>query len=77
MDKMTIELCPETGLCSLVKGATNKIDLLPFEVEALKAAGTDLVKLRQVIDESDSAFAKGMTDQELLQLANQLAKRRG
>ncbi len=65
MDEMNVEMCPETGICSLVKSGTDKADLMPFEVEDLKAAAGDTEKARQIIANASSEFAKNLSEEEL------------
>lgn len=73
MDKLTIELCPETGICSLVKDNGTKVDLMPDEVEAIRAAGADASQIRSVIANCDADFAKALDVQALKQVASDVA----
>jgi hypothetical protein len=73
MEKLTIELCPETGICSLVKDNGTKVDLMPDEVEAIRAAGSDANQIRSVIANCDADFAKALDAQALKQVANDVA----
>lgn len=68
MEKMAVELCPETGLCSLVRASGSKADLLPDEVQALRDAGGDLAKIRDVVSTADAAFGSALTDDELREI---------
>lgn len=72
MGKLTIELCPETGICSIVKGDGSKIDLMPDEVAGLKDV-TDSEAVKKAIEEVDSTFAKSLDAGELAQLKKELA----
>jgi hypothetical protein len=72
MAKMTIELCPETGICSLIRPDGSKADLLPDEVDALRGAGADAKKLREVVAGSDAAFAASLSEAELKQIASEV-----
>ena len=72
MGKLTIELCPETGICSIVKGDGTKIDLMPDEVAGLKDV-TDSEAVKKAIEEVDSTFAKSLDASELAQLKKELA----
>jgi hypothetical protein len=38
MSNINIELCPETGICSIIKGNGSKIDLMPDEVSRVRLA---------------------------------------
>ena len=69
MDKMDVELCPETGICSIVRASGTKADLMPDEVRALREAGNDLAKIKQVIAGADDTFAGELTETELRQIA--------
>lgn len=65
MSKLNVEMCPETGICSLVRSGNEKADLMPFEVADLKAAGGDLQKAREIIKQSSPAFEQSLSDEEL------------
>jgi hypothetical protein len=69
MEKLGVELCPETGLCSIVRPGGLKADLMPDEVLAVRAAGGDLAKVREVVAGADDAFGAMLTDEELRQIA--------
>ena len=73
MSKVVVELCPETGICSLVKENGAKADLMPDEVAALRDAGNAPDKIKDIVAGSDAAFAAGLSDQELIQIASRLA----
>jgi hypothetical protein len=72
MGKLNIELCPETGICSIVKGDGSKIDLMPDEVAGIRDA-TDPEAVKKAIGEVDAAFAKTLDAAELAQVAKKLA----
>lgn len=72
MDKLNVELCPETGICSIVRGNGTKVDLMPDEVESLRAALANPDAARKVIAEADSGFAQSLALDELKQVAAQL-----
>ncbi|MEI6786891.1 MAG: hypothetical protein WCL49_00270 [bacterium] len=72
MDKLNIELCPETGICSIIKKNGTKVDLMPDEVKSLRKASSDPGAARQVLAEADADFAKSLDPDELKQLATQL-----
>jgi hypothetical protein len=65
MSKLQVELCPETGMCSIIRDDASKADLMPDEVVALREAGDDPAKLRAIVAASDAGFAAALTDQEL------------
>lgn len=68
MGKLTVELCPETGICSIVKANGTKIDLMPDEATELQQAGSPAA-LRAVLADVDAKFAAQLDDDELRQLA--------
>ncbi len=71
MAKLNIEVCPETGICSIVKGDGTKIDLMPDEVAGIRTL-TDPEAVKQAIGEVDAAFAKSLDATELAQLSKRL-----
>lgn len=74
MEKVIVEMCPETGICSLVKGGGDKTDLMPFEVDELKKlSADDIEKIREVIGQGNEAFAKSLTLEEIKRIHSQIA----
>lgn len=69
MRTVQVEVCPETGLCSIVRAGGTKTDLMPDEVRALRDAGGDLVKIREVVAGADGEFGAALTEEELRQIA--------
>jgi len=65
MSELIVELCPETGICSLVRSGADKVDLMPDEVEAIREAAGDPERIKAAIAESDTAFAAGLTADEI------------
>ena len=72
MGKLNIELCPETGICSIMKGDGTKIDLMPDEVGDTRKILTDPKAIKRALAEVDPAFAKSLDDQEISQLSKDL-----
>lgn len=72
MAEVNIELCPETGICSLMKSNTSKADLMPFEVEKIRSSVGDATKIRKIVAEADNIFANSLSDEELIALANNI-----
>jgi hypothetical protein len=68
MNKLNIELCPETGICSIIKPDGTKVDLLPGEVTATRAAAGDEVALKNAVAEADEKFAASLTSEEMAEL---------
>jgi hypothetical protein len=70
MSKLTVELCPETGICSVVRPDGTKADLLPDEVAAVREARGNTSKLRAIVAGSDAGFAGALSESELKALAD-------
>jgi hypothetical protein len=71
MGKLNIELCPETGICSIVKGDGTKIDLMPDEVAGIRNI-TDPEAVKKAIAEVDESFAKTLDAKDLAQVTKEL-----
>ena len=76
MDKLSIQLCPETGICSIIKANGTKVDLMPDEVSSLREALVNLDLARNVVADVDAGFAQSLAPEELAQLAATLKKPR-
>jgi hypothetical protein len=75
MKKLIVEVCPETGICSLVKDNGAKTDLMPFEVDELKKLSADEVdKIKSVIRQGNADFAENLTADEIKHILGQIAK---
>jgi hypothetical protein len=72
MDKLDIQLCPETGICSIIKKDGTKVDLMPDEVKNLRVALHQSDAARKVLAEVDADFAELLAPDELSQLAARL-----
>lgn len=73
MDKLIVEMCPETGICSLVKQGNDKTDLMAFEVDKLKKLSPDdIEKIREIIAQGNEAFAKSLTPEDIKQIHSQI-----
>ena len=72
MDNLNIELCPETGICSIMKKDGTKVDLMPDEVRDLRVASGNPDSAKQVLSQVDSDFADSLSPDELKQLAARL-----
>lgn len=64
MKTIVVENCPETGICSVVKGDAGKVDLMPDEAVALREADS-IADVRQVLAAADSTFAESLSDADL------------
>ena len=69
MTELKVELCPETGICSILRETVGKADLMPDEVEQIREAGNDLAKIRSIVAAGDAAFAVSLTDADLRRIA--------
>ena len=72
MSKLTIELCPETGVCSIIKSNGEKVDLMPDEVGEIRDAAGDFEKVRAVVSEADESFAGALTGDELSEVTGKI-----
>lgn len=69
MNKLNIQLCPETGICSIIKKNGTKVDLMPDEVKSLRKASSNPDMAKQVLAEADPDFAQSLEPDEINQLA--------
>lgn len=69
MSELNIQLCPETGICSLVKEDGSKIDLMPDEVSQVRDAAGDPDAVRKALGEIDSGFTEGLAPGQLSQIS--------
>jgi len=72
MSYLAIELCPETGICSIVK-SEGRADLTPGEVDDIRGAEGDVAKVKHAISQVDTDFAAGLDHAELQQITQKLA----
>ena len=57
MSELTVELCPETGICTIMKTDAGKVDLLPDEVARIRDVSGDAEGIRAALAEADKDFA--------------------
>ncbi len=69
MNTVDVHLCPETGICSIVKDDGTKVDLMPGEAQAIREAGGDAEQIRDIIAECDADFAAGLDGGEVAAIA--------
>ncbi len=69
---MRIELCPETGICSILKEDGKRVDLMPDEVAQIKEASGDSEKIRVVLANIDNGFAGSLSLEELSQISSEV-----
>lgn len=72
MSDLNIELCPETGICSIVKANGAKIDLMPDEVAQVKAAAGNAQAIRQALSQIDADFAANLATENVDQIAKRI-----
>lgn len=72
MAEMIIEICRESGICSLIK-PDGRADLMPTEAADINAAAGDVEQIRNVIAEADPKFAAALEAAELQEIARKLA----
>jgi hypothetical protein len=72
MGKLNIELCPETGICSIIRNDGKKIDLMPNEVCDVRQASGKLEAIKQTLAEVDGDFAAELGAEELQQVSSTL-----
>jgi len=68
MAKLTIEQCPETGICSILTEDGKRIDLMPDEAAQLRDAA-DAGAIKTVLADVDKTFAESLAGDELDQLS--------
>ncbi len=73
MSKLTVELGPETGICSILKEGAGKVDLVPDEVAAIREAAGDAEKIRAVLAEAESDFAAALASEDLGEIGSKLS----
>lgn len=71
---MRVELCSETGICSILKEDGKKVDLIQQEVDQIVGASGDEGKIKQVIAGIDSSFAENLSSNEITQMVSEMAQ---
>ncbi len=69
---MRIELCPETGIGTIIKEDGKKIDLMPDEVVQIREASGDKAKITEVLSNIDCDFAESITTEEAKQIGAEI-----
>ncbi len=72
MAKLNIQLCPETGICSVIKEDRTKIDMMPDEVTQLRQASGDTEKSKAILAQIDATFSESLDNEELHQLSDEI-----
>jgi len=70
MNSLNIQLCPETGICSIIKNNGKKVDLMPFEVEQIKEAAGSKDAIKKAIADIDPDFAEELDSEEINQVSD-------
>ena len=73
MADIKVELCSETGICSIIKDGGTKVDLISPEVDGIRAAKGDSEAIKALIGECDSAFAGSLNAEEIENIVSKLA----
>ncbi len=74
MAAIKVELCSETGICSIIKDGAYKVDLISPEVDGIRAANGDADAIKAVIGECDSVFASTLNAEEIEGIVNKLSE---
>jgi len=74
MNDLNIQLCPETGICSIIKKDGKKIDLMPFEVDQVKNAAGNSEAIKDVLNEIDPVFVNELDSEEIGQVSKELGE---
>lgn len=72
MSKLNVQLCPETGICSIVKEDGSKIDLMPGEVQDVRKVSGNAEAIKKALGEIDGGFAGALEAEELAQISRKL-----
>ena len=72
MAKLNIQLCPETGICSIVKENRTKVDMMPDEVAQLRQASGDAERSKEILAQIDKTFSESLDSEELGQLSDEI-----
>ena len=72
MAELNVELCQETGICSIIKPDGKKVDLMPGEVAKIRDAAGDTEAVKRTLADVDGGFASSLDAAELGQVAKEL-----
>ena len=72
MSKLNVEVCPETGICSIIKADGNKVDLMPDEAKAVVDLAGDSEAIRKTLADIDPDFADSLDASQLSQISKEL-----
>ncbi len=71
-DELLISVCPETGICTIARSTTDKVDLMPDEVAAIRDAEGNAAEIASVIAECDTTFAAALSGDDMAQIGRSL-----
>jgi hypothetical protein len=74
MTALNVQVCPETGICSIIRADGKKIDLMPDEVSAVRAAAGNAAGVKEALAGVDADFAGTLGADEIAQVARRLRK---
>ena len=72
MANLNIQICTETGICSIRNAQGGKIDIIADEVDQLRAASGNPEQLKELISQVDPSFSSSLSDDDLQQLAQDI-----
>ncbi|MDP6523622.1 MAG: hypothetical protein QGI24_00150 [Kiritimatiellia bacterium] len=72
MSELKVELCPETGICSIIKDDGSKVDLMPDEVVSIRDAKGEDAVARSVISSVSADFADGLSAEEISEISSRV-----
>ncbi|MBT4819095.1 MAG: hypothetical protein HN742_02690 [Lentisphaerae bacterium] len=72
MSDLNVQLCPETGICSIIKADGSKVDLMPDEVGQVRDASGNAKAIKEALGQIDPGFAEGLAVEEIRQVSTKL-----
>ncbi len=73
MSDLNIQVCPETGICSIIKEDGKKVDLMPDEVSSQRDASGNPDSIKEALGKVDSDFAQGLDSEQINQVSDELS----
>ena len=68
MAKLDVQMCPETGICSIMNEQGAKIDIISAEVDQLRDAADSPKQVKDLLADVDPTFSEALTQDEIDQL---------
>ncbi len=72
MAKLDVQMCPETGICSIMNKQGGKIDMISAEVDQLRDAAGNPQQIKELLAEVDPSFSEALSEDELEQLTQDI-----